>query len=223
MSGNSAFEKVTVFVTSERSGKLHLLTFQHPLAGRQLPAGSVEEYEKPEVAALREVREETGIKTRMELKLLGSEETILHQEALLRSMQSLRQKPKAHPQSDTPILGRGHKVAVKSICGRWANVVQLLYDLNVTPATVVSELCGWVPRDQLAKSVLRYFYYGRIAEAGPDKWQNEADGYNFGVEWVPIMPMPRLVKGQDQWLHSWYKQLIEPAPRIFSLEKKQLQ
>ena len=45
-----------------------LLVFEHgafPDAGTQVPAGTVEEHEAAEVAVVREVREETGLDTRL--------------------------------------------------------------------------------------------------------------------------------------------------------------
>ncbi|WP_170156970.1 NUDIX domain-containing protein [Roseimicrobium gellanilyticum] len=39
-----------------------LLVFEHPLAGRQIPKGTIESGEDPSLAALRELEEESGIK-----------------------------------------------------------------------------------------------------------------------------------------------------------------
>ena len=54
-------EKVTAFVTRPGPMGLELLCFQHPNAGIQLPARTVEPGEEPAEAALREVREEAGL------------------------------------------------------------------------------------------------------------------------------------------------------------------
>lgn len=59
---SSVVEKVTAFITRERTGVKELLLFKHPTAGIQIPAGTVEEGETPEKAVKREVYEETGLR-----------------------------------------------------------------------------------------------------------------------------------------------------------------
>jgi 8-oxo-dGTP pyrophosphatase MutT (NUDIX family) len=54
-------EKVTAFVTRMVHGRQELLLFEHPCAGIQIPAGTVELAEAPEAAAIRETHEETGL------------------------------------------------------------------------------------------------------------------------------------------------------------------
>jgi 8-oxo-dGTP pyrophosphatase MutT (NUDIX family) len=44
-----------------RAGVLEVLAFEHPLAGRQLVKGSIENGETPAAAALRELGEEAGV------------------------------------------------------------------------------------------------------------------------------------------------------------------
>ncbi len=54
--------KVTAFITrTGRQGQPQLLLFQHPQAGVQLPAGTVDEGEAWVTAVLREAFEETGL------------------------------------------------------------------------------------------------------------------------------------------------------------------
>jgi ADP-ribose pyrophosphatase YjhB (NUDIX family) len=55
----TGIEKVTAFVTRTLNGRRELLLFQHPYAGIQIPAGTVEPGEAPEAAAIRETQEET--------------------------------------------------------------------------------------------------------------------------------------------------------------------
>ena len=59
------------YVTHGAAGRERLLIFSHPHApeaGLQVPAGTLEEGESPEVGALREAHEETGLS---ELELVG--------------------------------------------------------------------------------------------------------------------------------------------------------
>lgn len=61
-------EKVTIFITRPATSGIDLLLIEHPTAGIQIPAGTVEIDEEPQAAAMREAREETGLTT---LRLQG--------------------------------------------------------------------------------------------------------------------------------------------------------
>jgi 8-oxo-dGTP pyrophosphatase MutT (NUDIX family) len=54
-------EKVTAFITRPGVDEPEILLFQHPHAGIQIPAGTVEEGEALDAAVLREAFEETGL------------------------------------------------------------------------------------------------------------------------------------------------------------------
>ncbi|MCP5097606.1 MAG: NUDIX domain-containing protein, partial [Chloroflexi bacterium] len=56
---DDAVYKVTAFITRRVANETQLLVFQHPTAGIQLPAGTVETGELAETAVLREITEET--------------------------------------------------------------------------------------------------------------------------------------------------------------------
>jgi 8-oxo-dGTP pyrophosphatase MutT (NUDIX family) len=58
----TGIEKVTAFVIRSVNGRMDLLLFEHPYAGIQFPAGTVEPGEAPEAAAVRETYEETGLR-----------------------------------------------------------------------------------------------------------------------------------------------------------------
>jgi 8-oxo-dGTP pyrophosphatase MutT (NUDIX family) len=65
-------EKVAALTVRQGAGGLELLVFTHPLAGIQVPAGSVEPGEAPEHAAARETQEETGLSWLRVVGQLGS-------------------------------------------------------------------------------------------------------------------------------------------------------
>jgi len=56
-------EKVVPVVFREINNNLEILVFRHPLAGIQIVKGTVEHQEQLEHAALRELYEESGIKS----------------------------------------------------------------------------------------------------------------------------------------------------------------
>jgi 8-oxo-dGTP pyrophosphatase MutT (NUDIX family) len=79
--------KVTSFITRPAPGGPVLLLIEHPFAGIQIPAGTVEAGETPEAAAQREAREETGREGftlraylgQMEERLPDGERVLLHE------------------------------------------------------------------------------------------------------------------------------------------------
>lgn len=68
-------EKVVAYITWQR----RLLVFRQPAfpdAGIQVPAGTIEEGERPELAVLREAREETGLSGLSVVTFLGQEDHV---------------------------------------------------------------------------------------------------------------------------------------------------
>ena len=68
-------QKVQCYITREHGGETQVLVFEHldhPTAGIQVPAGSIEPGETPEKAALREAYEESGIRELRTQRYLGS-------------------------------------------------------------------------------------------------------------------------------------------------------
>lgn len=63
--------KVLAYIT-HGSGLLVFRQPQHPEAGIQVPGGTVEQDEPPDIAALREAREETGLLNLSLVRFLGS-------------------------------------------------------------------------------------------------------------------------------------------------------
>jgi len=65
-------EKVWPVVLRENAVALDVLAFRHPQAGKQFVKGTIEPGELPAVAAVRELREESGIALGEPMKLLGA-------------------------------------------------------------------------------------------------------------------------------------------------------
>ncbi len=63
--------KVCPIVLRRTGSAIEILAFEHPLAGRQLVKGTIELGESIEAAALRELNEESGIKSATVVRALG--------------------------------------------------------------------------------------------------------------------------------------------------------
>lgn len=70
-------EKAVAAVLRERAGRRELLVFRHPLAGVQIPKGTVEPGETVAQAARRELEEESGLRLDLEPVRLGSWDRIV--------------------------------------------------------------------------------------------------------------------------------------------------
>lgn len=202
-----AFRKVTAFVTRDSEAGREVLTFLHPLGGRQVPAGSVEDGEEPVESAKREVWEETGVGGFEHVALLRVKMTIAEGSGYLTKAQVLRTEPQTSAPGGEQ-LPRGYKVVINKRSQGWLYVSHRTYDFNVTPATVLAEISGWVPGGVVATTLERHYFHITVAAGGLHTWIRAADGHLFQVEWLPLTPPPALVEGQQEWLDAVHSQLV---------------
>lgn len=204
-------EKVTAFITRDAGAARALLVFQHPTAGIQLPAGTVEEGEDVEAGLWREVREETGLMDLTLLAKLGEETVTLPPggHALLRTVPML-----SEPDAVSPALGmtlrRGLRVSETAAGGGWSQVRSEEYEMRGGAWVVTGGTTGWVPSDALAAGVVRHFFHLGAAAPTPDRWRREGEpGRKFALFWAPLAPGPGLVAGQAEWLARFKERLGE--------------
>ena len=192
-------EKVTAFVTRTTGKGLELLLLEHPFAGIQIPAGTVED-ETPEEAALREVAEETGIDSATISSYLGRDEV-----ALPEGQRIIAAPTKVYARPDTTsfdwaYLRKGIQVTVNRRVDGFSQVTYEEPDRVPDPQFVTMSITGWVPDAMLADTVLRHFF--RLEYSGPSKarWTAFADNHTFALFWTPISDLPEIIPPQDEWL-----------------------
>jgi 8-oxo-dGTP pyrophosphatase MutT (NUDIX family) len=194
-------EKVTSLVLRTTQAGEEILVFQHPAAGLQLPAGTVEDGESPEAAAFREVLEETGLSDIQLVKKLGVEEMHLPSNTcILRQASMLYPQPSYEPAGNQSI-GRGWRVESGETRSGFTLVTYDEWNLNQTPPELLWQLEGWLPSDLLSTEIRRHFYLFHCQAQTPAGWDQLADmGYTFHVHWLPLQPPPGLIKEQVHWL-----------------------
>lgn len=209
--------KVTAFITRahpDREGVCELLLFEHPFAGNQIPAGTVEDGEAFTDAAIREAHEETGFPMAA-LSIdayLGQEIEPLPPDRL----------PCLHPatvysrpDSTSFDWARVPRGVVVTKLGRRANgfthVTYSEYDHTLNPQFVTFTITGWVRSEVLAARQMRHYYRVALdddsAYSMPPRWTVYTDNHTFTLFWAALDAVPPLIEGQDRWLAVLLKAL----------------
>ena len=192
-------EKVTAFVTRTTGEGLELLLLEHPFAGIQIPAGTVED-ETPEEAVLREVAEETGIDSATIGSYLGRDEVSLPEEQrIIAAPAKVYARPDA-TSFDWATLRKGIQVTVKRRADGFSQATYEEPDRVPDPQFITMSITGWVPDAVLADTVVRHFFH--LEYYGPSKarWTAFADNHRFTLFWAPISDLPEIISPQDEWL-----------------------
>ncbi len=199
-------EKVTAFVTRPTGEGLELLLLEHPFAGIQIPAGTVEE-ETPEKAVLREVAEETGIESASIRRYLGREETPLPEgQRIIAAPTKVYARPDT-TSFDWAYLRRGIQVDVTR---RERGFTQVTYeepDRVPDPQFVTMSITGWVPDGVLADTRVRHFYQLDVSGPSKERWTSFSDNHTFTLFWAPLSDLPPIIPPQDEWLAFLHKGL----------------
>ena len=192
-------EKVTAFVTRTTGEGLELLLLEHPFAGTQIPAGTVED-ETPEEAVLREVAEETGIDSAAIAGYLGRDEVSLpERQRIIAAPTKVYARPDV-TSFDWATLRKGIQVTVNRRADGFSQVTYEEPDRVPDPQFITMAITGWVPDVVLADTVVRHFFH--LEYRGPSKarWTAFADNHRFTLFWAPVSNLPEIIPPQDEWL-----------------------
>ncbi len=204
--------KVTAFVTRTRAGGAQdLLVMQHPTAGVQVPAGTVEENELVADAVVRELGEETGLVDVRLVRRLASESLPPgHPARAMIRAAPLRKGPSMSAATLEPAFPRAHWFRVASQVGEFSEIVYEVLDLNAKLERVLERYSGWVESDAIADTVERHFFHFESLVPTKERWVQQAE-QSFECYWTPLVPKPQLVSVQDAWLDAVYDALLAPS------------
>jgi 8-oxo-dGTP pyrophosphatase MutT (NUDIX family) len=195
-----AVQKVTTFITRQTDTGRQLLLIQHPFAGIQLPAGTVEHGEAPETAALREATEETGLTDLLIRHYLGQQVDTLPPD---RRMVAAPTPVYARPDSNSAnwaTLRPGIEVFWLRQEAGFAQVRYEEGDRYPHPHYLTLIIQGWVPQEALATARERHFYHLEPTGPTPERWQVETDNHVYTLFWAAIDDLPAIVAPQNAWL-----------------------
>lgn len=197
---SDALLKVTCFVTrASRSTVAEVLLIEHPHAGIQYPAGTVEPGEEPTSEAAREAREETGLAELPAPHLIDVfEETI--------------QRPAATTLSTTPVylrptlgsaswatLRNGIGVQIDREQDDFVQATYIEHNRWPDPQYISAQITGWVPRRAVTQRRRRFFYLLPFEGETPSEWMVAADHHMWRLFWAPVEALPQIVAPQDAW------------------------
>ncbi len=199
-------EKVTIFITRTAPSGLELLLFEHPHAGIQIPAGTVEAAETPEQAALREAHEESGLTGLMLREYLGyTEDHFAGKHRLIREATKVYARPDKIS-FDWALLRRGIPVSLTGQhAGDFSQVRYEEWDRWPDPEYITYAITGWVPDAVLGDTIKRYFYHLEFQGVTEKSWSVTTDNHHFNLFWAPLGQLPDIIAPQDGWLEFLYK------------------
>ena len=203
--------KVTAFITRRGpAGQPQLLLFQHPQAGVQIPAGTVEAGEDWPTAVLREATEETGLtQLTIQRKLGQIDNELAADEMILKRDCHILSQPDEHSLPFQPLFSRGYTFKVGQVNGRFRQVTYLEYDQLPNPQAITLYIDGWLPSDALSAVKTRHYVQLTCQETTPDRWSLPGDNNHiFSPFWADLRPKPTVVAPQNRWLDDVYALLL---------------
>jgi 8-oxo-dGTP pyrophosphatase MutT (NUDIX family) len=195
--------KVTAFITRESPNGREVLLFQHPLAGIQFPAGTVEEGETFEEGVLREAYEETGVNNLSIVQHLGVIEDDFTGEVRRMVADFM---PMNEPNGVPTGMMFEHGLFV-TVGETHAGFTFVTHNAEIHPYFEFSGTSGWVASEAIQPHrAVRHLFHLQTSDELPNEWEHLAEGkYNFRFFWVNVNDSPNLVELQ----HSWWDTAID--------------
>ncbi|KAA0546307.1 NUDIX domain-containing protein [Bacillus sp. BGMRC 2118] len=194
----TALGKVTCFITRRKNEQLQLLLLEHPSAGIQLPAGTVEVNEEYERAALREATEETGLKEFLSCKMIGVQEQNLEDKYVLLDKAKVYSRPDISSFQWAEIR-RGITVLHEREHGEFVQISYKEGDQYPDPNYISYQITGWVKKIHVTTKITRKFYHLH-SHSKEDNWEIHTDNHTFKLFWSKVDNLPSLVSPQTEWL-----------------------
>jgi 8-oxo-dGTP pyrophosphatase MutT (NUDIX family) len=203
-------EKVTSFLTRTTPTRSELLLFEHPNAGIQIPAGTVNPGETPAQAATREVLEETGLKDVTISQYLGTDLVKLRKDQRIVAEHTRVYARPDLTSFDWAFIRPGITVELHRVDSGFTQIEYKEFNHWLDPQYVSMSIKGWVPDKMLTNMYRRHFYHLEFTGKSEDRWQNFADNHTFGLFWASLDALPEIISPQDEWLV--YLKGIQPQP-----------
>ncbi len=185
--------KVTIFAINQG----RVLVFDHPLAGTQFPAGTVDLGESPESAAVRELAEETGIDVEL-VEYLGTTFT-RREDDLAYTLEAVVADNGLH-------IPPGYRVHVLGEDGDEIRFTRRESDHSTEPPQILSESAGLTARQTLTRSIERHFFKAEVEDAAPWSWEGD-DGHVWRCHFVDINAVQAFGE-QQEWLETFAAGLV---------------
>jgi 8-oxo-dGTP pyrophosphatase MutT (NUDIX family) len=197
---NTISHKVAAFITRKTASGIELLLLAHPYAGNQLPAGTVEENEDPRDAALREVREETGLVNARVKAYIGYLDEELPRDKLAVVKNTIVYARPDATSFDWAHVPRGIWVYFERAQGNWTQVTYEESDQYPNANYTTYRITGWVPKDTLARQQRRHFFHLTTDDETRDRWTQFSDNHQFRLFWASLAALPEIVFPQNRWV-----------------------
>lgn len=204
--------KVAAFITRGQGQTQELLVIDHPDAGIQLPAGTVEPAETPDTAVLREVREEAGLTAVSLITKLASFNQLQGDQRVMGETTAI----KAGPEPDAAYLDISFRRGwtVREI-QRQEQMVHICYEEyefhNNLPGKAILVRKGWVPATAVTDQLKRHLYHLRPTRPLPAEWRADPGDHGHApwrLFWLPLASA-QLVQGQHEWLDRFRAELLD--------------
>ena len=194
-------EKVAAFVTRDsESGETNspeLLVFRHgnPLAGIQVPAGTVEIGESPQDAVLREVAEEAGL---VDLLLVG--------EPLRTSLELGADEWYLDLNSGGREAMSAHDLASPHVRIAGESGTEVLLNSKLSSGAPYE---FWASRTVITRDVRRWLFHLIAGQDSEDRWERAFDTHqSWSFYWVPVTDDPGLEPTQQLWFELMRPRLL---------------